>query len=83
LCSSRLGGNDHDKDNPSSANNEEDEENNLLLTILKIGLVKVMKVDPNDADIILKNFKSSGKKQQWVPSDKKLRLNQKIMTFNY
>jgi hypothetical protein len=36
-----------------------------------------VKVDPNDADIILKNFKYSGKKQQLVPSDKKIEIEQK------
>jgi hypothetical protein len=63
ICGSRLGGNDHDKENPSSANNEEEEEENLLLTILKIGLVNIMKADPYEANELLKNFKSSGKKQ--------------------
>jgi hypothetical protein len=77
ICGCRLGGNDHDKENPSSVNNEEEEEGNILLTILKIGLVNIMKVDPNDADIILKNFKSSGKKQQLVPSDKKIEIEPK------
>ncbi len=71
ICGCRLGGNDPDQENPSSANNEEDEEYNLLFTKLKIGLVNIVKVDPNDADIILKNFKASGKKQKLVPSDKK------------
>jgi hypothetical protein len=77
ICGCRLSGNDHDMENPSSANNEEEEEHNLLLTILKIGLVNIMKVDPNDADIILKNFKSSGKKQQLVQSDKKVLIKPK------
>jgi hypothetical protein len=36
-----------------------------------------VKVDPNDADIILKNFKSLGKKQQLVPSDKKIEIEPK------
>ena len=69
ICGCRLGGNDPDQENPSSANNEEDEEDNLLFTILKIGLV--------NTDIILKNFKSSGKKQQLVQSDKKVLIEPK------
>ncbi len=77
ICGCRLGGNDHDKENPSSANNEEDEKDNLLLTILKIGHVNVMIVDPNDADIILNNFKSSDKKQSFVQSDKKILIEPK------
>jgi hypothetical protein len=36
-----------------------------------------MKVDLNDADIILKNFKSSGKKKQLVQSDKKVLIEPK------
>jgi hypothetical protein len=36
-----------------------------------------MKVDPNDADIILKNFKSTGKKQQLVQSDKNIEIEPK------
>jgi hypothetical protein len=70
ICGCRLGRNDHNKENPSSANNEEEEEENLLLTILKIGLVNIMKADPYEADELLKNFKSSGKKQQLILTNK-------------
>jgi hypothetical protein len=69
ICGCRLGGNDPDQENPSSANNEEDEEDNLLFTILKIGLV--------NTDIILKNFKASGKRQKLVPSNNNILIESK------
>jgi hypothetical protein len=77
ICGCRLGGNDHEKENPSSANKKEEEEENLLLTILKIGLVNIMILNPNKTDELLKNFKSTGKKKQLVESDKNIEIEPK------